>query len=42
MALSPRDKEPELRRILDQATRQVTNYTINHDIKSHDRHAACP
>ena len=28
------DKEPELRRILDQATRQVTNYTINHDIKN--------
>ena len=28
------DKEPELRRILDQATHQVTNYTINHDIKN--------
>jgi len=28
------DKEPELPRILDQATRQVTNYTINHDIKN--------
>ena len=28
------DKEPELRRILEQATRQVTNYTINHDIKN--------
>ena len=26
--------EPELRRILDQATHQVTNYTINHDIKN--------
>jgi hypothetical protein len=28
------DKEPELRSILDQATHQVTNYTINHDIKN--------
>ena len=28
------DKEPELRRILDQATHQITNYTINHDIKN--------
>ena len=28
------DREPELRRILDQATHQVTNYTINHDIKN--------
>ena len=28
------DGEPELRRILDQATHQVTNYTINHDIKN--------
>ena len=28
------DKEPELRRILDQATHQVTNYTVNHDIKN--------
>ena len=28
------DKEPELRRILDQATHQATNYTINHDIKN--------
>jgi len=28
------DKEPELRRILDQATHQVTNYIINHDIKN--------
>ena len=28
------DKEPELRRILDQATHQVTNCTINHDIKN--------
>ena len=28
------DKEPELRRILYQATHQVTNYTINHDIKN--------
>jgi len=28
------DKEPELRRILDQATHQVTNYTIKHDIKN--------
>ena len=28
------DKEPELRRILDQATHQVTNYSINHDIKN--------
>jgi hypothetical protein len=28
------DKEPELRRILDQATHQVTNYTINNDIKN--------
>lgn len=28
------DKEPELCRILDQATHQVTNYTINHDIKN--------
>ncbi|MDC0135970.1 hypothetical protein OAI26_04765 [Sulfitobacter sp.] len=28
------DNEPELRRILDQATHQVTNYTINHDIKN--------
>ena len=28
------DKEPELRRILDQATHQVTNYTIDHDIKN--------
>ena len=28
------DKEPELRRILDQATHQVTNYTINHNIKN--------
>ncbi|MDC0012972.1 hypothetical protein OAE29_06970 [Octadecabacter sp.] len=28
------DKEPELRHILDQATHQVTNYTINHDIKN--------
>ena len=28
------DKEPELRRILDQATNQVTNYTVNHDIKN--------
>ena len=27
-------KEPELRRILYQATDQVTNYTINHDIKN--------
>ena len=28
------DKEPELRRILDQATHQVTKYTVNHDIKN--------
>ena len=28
------DKEPELRRILDQATYQIANYTINHDIKN--------
>ena len=28
------DKEPELRGILDQATHQVTNYAINHDIKN--------
>ena len=28
------DREPELRHILDQATHQVTNYTINHDIKN--------
>ena len=28
------DREPELRRILDQATHQVTNYTINHHIKN--------
>ena len=28
------DGEPELRRILDQATHQVTNYTINNDIKN--------
>ncbi|MDC0587596.1 hypothetical protein OAO82_01715, partial [bacterium] len=28
------DKAPELRRILDQATHQVTNYTVNHDIKN--------
>ena len=28
------DKEPELRRILDQATHQVTRHTINHDIKN--------
>ena len=28
------DKEPELRRTLDQATHQVTKYTINHDIKN--------
>ena len=28
------DKEPELCRILDQATHQITNYTINHDIKN--------
>ena len=27
-------KAPELRRILDQATHQVTNYTVNHDIKN--------
>jgi hypothetical protein len=28
------DKEPELRRILDQATHQVTNSIIDHDIKN--------
>ena len=28
------DKEPEMRRILDQATHQVTSHTINHDIKN--------
>ncbi len=28
------DKEPELRRILDQATHQVTNPIIDHDIKN--------
>jgi hypothetical protein len=28
------DKEPELRRILDQTTHQVTNSIINHDIKN--------
>ena len=28
------DKEPELRRVLDQATHQVTNSIIDHDIKN--------
>ena len=26
------DKEPELRHVLDQATHQLTNYTVDHDI----------
>ena len=28
------DKEPELRRILDQSTHQITSSRINHDIKN--------
>ena len=28
------DKEPELRRVLDQATHQLTNYTVDHEIKN--------
>jgi hypothetical protein len=31
------DKEPELRRVLDQSTHQITNYTVDHDIKN-ERH----
>ena len=32
------DKEPELRCVPDQATHQITNYTVDHDIKNERHH----